>query len=112
MERNNLCKAINKGIPRVAQRNQYEGIVASLTRLRPPIKLLFSNNKDETAHFLCELALWEAKDNAQIYLPLEAADKKTHIFQFLMSIPHISYITASNIVHYGKFRNLKEFVNW
>lgn len=94
-----------------SNQNQFDGIIAMLARQTPPVKLLFSSGKEESARIIADIAQREAEMHQPMSVPTELAEKSNQMLQFILCIPKVSYITASYIVMYGRFNNLREFVN-
>ncbi|KAJ3069016.1 hypothetical protein HDU98_007904 [Podochytrium sp. JEL0797] len=92
----------------VQQRNQFEGIIASL--LRHKTKILFSQSRDDSAKIIHDLAQNEARQGLKINVPVNLPAKDSGIMVFLMSIPGISDATCIEIIEYGKFASLAEFL--
>jgi ERCC4-type nuclease len=91
--------------------------------MKPTLRIFFTENQDDSANVIATLALSERDQGASIFVPLEMPEKKNQVspfsssteeqvLQFLLTIPGVSYITASNIVTFGGFSDLKSVVNW
>ncbi|KAJ3083069.1 hypothetical protein HDU99_000744 [Rhizoclosmatium hyalinum] len=93
----------------VTTRNQFEGIVAGL--LRNNVRIIFSQSRDDSARILFELAKSEKQQGMTINVPAELPSKDSGIVSFLMSIPGVSDATCLEIIQYGKFLNLAEFLS-
>lgn len=76
-----------------AKRKQYEGIIASLTRM--PIRLFFTEGVSETASLLYKLCKSEHSAGQSIRVPKKLPDKRQDcLLRFLMSIPGVGDVTS------------------
>ncbi|XP_051833657.1 Fanconi anemia group M protein [Antechinus flavipes] len=93
---------------KVFQRTKsYDSLLSAL--IGAGIRILFSSCQKETAELIKELALVEQRKNAGIHVPIAVKDNKRDMFQFYLSIPNISYVTALNMCHH--FSSLKKMTN-
>ncbi|KAJ3288554.1 hypothetical protein HK104_008100 [Borealophlyctis nickersoniae] len=101
-------KEKDDGADSMAKANQFEGILATLTRMK--VRVLFSDSSEQSAQIIHDLAKMEAKEEARIDVPDLLPEKQNQMFRFLLSIPGISDVTAMTIMN-ARFRSLKEFLN-
>ncbi|XP_015770211.1 PREDICTED: Fanconi anemia group M protein homolog [Acropora digitifera] len=73
------------------------------------VKLLFSDSPEDTALLLTELADSETKKGTAIHAPVAISKEREQVFRVLLSIPHVSYITALNLC--SSFSSLLEITN-
>ncbi|KAJ3414463.1 hypothetical protein HDV05_006556 [Chytridiales sp. JEL 0842] len=92
-----------------AQRNQFEGILASL--IRQKVKILYSESREDTARLLFEIAKNETEEGLRLDVPTATANKNFGASPFLMTIPGISDATCLQLVHAGAFGSLRELLN-
>uniref|UniRef100_A0A4X2KQY8 ATP-dependent RNA helicase FANCM n=1 Tax=Vombatus ursinus TaxID=29139 RepID=A0A4X2KQY8_VOMUR len=93
---------------KVFQRTKsYDSLLSAL--IGAGIRILFSSCQKETAELIKELTLVEQRKNAGIHVPIAVKDNKRDMFQFYLSIPNISYVTALNMCHH--FSSVKKMTN-
>ncbi|KAF6351246.1 FA complementation group M [Rhinolophus ferrumequinum] len=77
----------------------YDHLLTSL--VAAGIRILFSSCQEQTADLLKELSLVEQRKNVGIRVPTAVDRKGAEAFQFYLSIPSVSYVTALNLWHWS-----------
>ncbi len=66
---------------------QYDGLLASLAKMKPTLRLFFTQNQEDTALILSNLANAERQASADIYVPTVLPEKKNQASQ-LFRVDH------------------------
>lgn len=86
----------------------YDSILAAL--VRTGVRLLWSDNAEESAALLADLARLEQRKGQAIAVPMEVKGQhRQQALQLYLSLPSVNYVQALSMSH--NFRSIAQLVN-